>query len=82
MGRLLRASVLIAAVVPASAALSSGSSAETCTNRQAICFDYCAKNYNDAPRCDDGCKRLLAQCISTGCWESKITARRCGLEPR
>jgi hypothetical protein len=82
MWRLLRASVPIATVVLASAALPAGASAETCTNRQLICFDYCARNYNDAPRCVDGCKHLLAQCFSTGCWESKITARRCGLEPR
>jgi hypothetical protein len=56
--------------------------AATCTDRQLVCFDYCARHYSNAPRCLDECKRLLSQCVATGCWESKVTASRCGFDRR
>jgi hypothetical protein len=54
--------------------------AETCSDRQLTCFDYCARNYNNAPRCLETCKNLLARCLSTSCWESNVSARRCGFD--
>ena len=55
------------------------SHAMTCTDRQQVCFRYCEKNYADAPRCRTACGQLLSNCMSTGCWESKVTARQCGI---
>ncbi len=51
---------------------------QTCTERQQVCFAYCEKTYNNAPKCTDACKDYLAKCMATGCWESKVTAKRCG----
>jgi hypothetical protein len=51
----------------------------TCTNRQDVCFAYCERNYQNAPRCLTACRQLLAGCLSNGCWDSRITAKRCGL---
>jgi hypothetical protein len=53
--------------------------AMTCTDRQKVCFAYCEKNYANAPRCRAVCEQLLNTCMSTGCWESKVTARQCGI---
>ena len=55
------------------------SHAMTCTDRQQVCFRYCEKNYANAPRCRATCAQLLSNCMSTGCWESKVTARQCGI---
>ena len=52
--------------------------AQTCAGRQQVCFAYCEKNYNNAPNCRNACADYLNICISTGCWESKVTAKRCG----
>lgn len=51
---------------------------QTCTERQQVCFAYCEKTYKNAPKCTDACKNYLAECLSTGCWESRVTAKRCG----
>jgi hypothetical protein len=55
------------------------SHAITCSDRQQVCFRYCEKNYANAPRCRAVCGQLLSTCMSTGCWESKVTARQCGI---
>lgn len=52
--------------------------AQTCTDRQQVCFAYCEKTNKSAPKCTDACKNYLAECLSTGCWESRVTAKRCG----
>ena len=52
--------------------------AQTCTDRQQVCYAYCEKTYKNAPKCTDACKNYLAECLSTGCWESKVSAKRCG----
>ena len=39
---------------------------------------YCEKTYKNAPKCMDACKKYLAECLSTGCWENNVTAQRCG----
>ena len=51
----------------------------TCTDRQQVCFAYCEKNYANAPACRATCGQLLSTCMSTGCWESKVTAEQCGI---
>ena len=51
----------------------------TCTNRQQVCFAYCAKQYHNAPRCLSTCRDLLSQCMSNGCWDSKVTIKQCGI---
>ena len=51
----------------------------TGTDRQQVCFAYCEKNYNNAPPCRTTCGQLLSTCMTTGCWESKITAKQCGI---
>jgi len=53
--------------------------AMTCTDREQVCFAYCDK-HNPGPRCKPVCRELLSNCMSTGCWESKITAKRCGID--
>lgn len=50
----------------------------TCTDREQVCFAYCDL-HNPGPRCKPVCRELLNKCMSTGCWESKITAKRCGI---
>jgi hypothetical protein len=52
--------------------------AATCTERQQVCFAYCEKTYKNAPKCRDACSDYHKKCILTGCWESNVTAKRCG----
>lgn len=61
------------------AATSTTTHAMTCTDREQVCFAYCDKN-NPGPKCKPVCRELLSKCMSTGCWESKITAKRCGID--
>jgi hypothetical protein len=72
LGLSLAVAILIAVASPASAI--------TCTDRQGVCFAYCEKNYHNAPNCRAVCGQLLATCMSTGCWESRVTAKRCGID--
>jgi hypothetical protein len=71
---------LVATILSISA--TTPSHAITCTDRQQVCFRYCEKNYANAPRCRAACGQLLSTCMSTGCWESKVTARQCGITKR
>jgi hypothetical protein len=50
----------------------------TCSDRKQVCLAYCEK-HNNAPKCRGVCEGLLNTCMSTGCWESKITAKSCGI---
>jgi hypothetical protein len=68
---------LVATILGISAA--TPSHAITCSDRQQVCFRYCEKNYANAPRCRATCGQLLSTCMSTGCWESNVTARQCGI---
>ena len=77
MRYILGVSSLAAIVLAALAA--TPAHAITCTDRQKVCFAYCEKNYHNAPRCRAACDGLLQTCMSTGCWESKVTARQCGI---
>jgi len=51
----------------------------TCSDRKVVCLAYCEKHYHNAPKCTGVCEQLLTTCMSTGCWESKITAKHCGI---
>lgn len=77
MRYLFRLALLVAIMIEALA--TAPAFAITCTDRQQVCFAYCKKNYNDAPPCRATCGNLLATCMSTGCWESKVTAKQCGI---
>jgi hypothetical protein len=59
-------------------ATSANSESNSCTNRQQVCFAFCEKNYDNSPRWRGACRFYLAKRMATGCWESKITATRCG----
>jgi len=80
MNRLFGSTLLAALVLGALAA--SPALAITCTDRQGVCFAYCEKNYHNAPNCRAVCGQLLATCMSTGCWESRVTAKRCGIDKK
>jgi hypothetical protein len=54
--------------------------AASCTERQQVCFAYCEKTYNNSPKCLATCEDLLSVCKATGCWESKVTAKRCDFD--
>jgi hypothetical protein len=45
---------------------------------QQVCFAYCEKSYNNAESCRRACGDYLRECMSTGCWESRVAAKRCG----
>lgn len=50
----------------------------TCTQRRDVCFAYCEKSEDNSPQCRNACDKLHSECMSTGCWESKVAAKRCG----
>ena len=54
--------------------------AATCTERQQVCFAYCEKTYNNSPKCRATCEDLVSICKATGCWESKVAAKRCDFD--
>jgi hypothetical protein len=77
MRHLLGASLLVGFLL--SAAATPPALAMTCTERQQTCFAFCEKNRHNSPQCRGVCAGLLDTCMSTGCWESRITAKRCGI---
>jgi hypothetical protein len=77
MRHIFGASLLLALLV--NVATSTTTRAMTCTDREQVRFAYCDKN-NPGPKCKPVCRDLLNKCMSTGCWESKITAKRCGID--
>ncbi len=52
--------------------------ADSCSGRVRVCQAYCEKVQGNSPICLGNCQDSLAQCKSTGCWESRVVARRCG----
>ncbi len=52
--------------------------AETCSDRKEVCYAYCDKSSPNVPKCREVCGSILNTCMATGCWESRITAKRCG----
>lgn len=55
--------------------------AASCSDRKQVRLAYCEKQYHNAPRCLGKCDELLAECRATGCWNSTVTAKRCGFSP-
>jgi len=51
---------------------------QTCTERRQVCLAYCEKTYHNSPKCAKACVEFHKTCLATGCWESKVTAKRCG----
>lgn len=76
--RYLTSAILLLGIFYFSAVTAPTFAGQTCTERQQVCFAYCEKTYKNAPKCTDACKKYLAECLSTGCWESNVTAKRCG----
>ena len=54
--------------------------AKNCTERQQVCFRYCDRSYQQKGHeaCRAACGNYLSICQSTGCWETKVTAKECG----
>ena len=52
--------------------------AGSCSGGLKVCNAYCQKNYDGHFRCLQACQGHFQDCMSTGCWESRVTARRCG----
>jgi hypothetical protein len=71
--------LLFLGAILVSVSVATPSHAITCTDRQQVCFRYCEKNYANVARCKATCAQLLSNCMSTGCWESKVTTRQCGI---
>jgi hypothetical protein len=57
-------------------ALSGIAQAKTCSDRLQVCNGYCVKSMGDNPRCHAKCRQLDQECMSSGCWESKIVAKQ------
>jgi hypothetical protein len=60
------------------AILPSAASAGSCSDRKKVCFGYCQKSRGGMPKCLAVCEGYLRECLSSGCWESKIVAKQCG----
>ena len=54
--------------------------AKNCTERQQVCFRYCDKSYPQKGHeaCRTACGSFMSVCQSTGCWESRVSAKECG----
>ena len=54
--------------------------AKDCTERQQVCFRYCDKSYQQKGHeaCRAACGSYMSVCQSTGCWESRVSAKECG----
>jgi hypothetical protein len=52
--------------------------AKSCSDRLKTCQGYCAKSSGGSPACLAKCGEYRQECLSSGCWESKIVAKECG----
>ena len=82
MLRCISASFLIGIVFLFTSSAPTFAASQTCTERQEVCFAYCEKTYKNSPKCINACKAYLGICLSTGCWESKVSAKRCSFVKR
>lgn len=78
MRYLLRIGSVCGVLVAAGLAGPAFAAPKTCTGRQKVCLDYCAKNYAKSPGCTSNCGDSINECMSTGCWSSKLVAKECG----
>jgi hypothetical protein len=70
-GLLLSASIAWA-VLPASAA-------PTCSEREKTCHHYCDEKMAASTQCDPACDGFFTSCMETGCWDSPVVGKKCGL---
>ena len=82
MGWYFKVSSAIAGAVIATAIVAIPAAADSCTERQQVCFSYCQKTESNSPPCLAACRGYLAECMSTGCWESRVSGKRCGFDRR
>jgi hypothetical protein len=62
---------MLTIAVPAQAAM-------TCTARQKVCQEYCAKTYHGtADKCSISCGDALSRCLQDGCWVVPMS-NKCG----
>jgi hypothetical protein len=52
--------------------------AKSCSERMQVCRGYCAKSLSNSPACLAKCGEFRQECLSSGCWESRIVAKECG----
>jgi hypothetical protein len=72
----MRISTLVVLIV-----LFNGSAqAMTCTERLQVCHNFCIKSMSNSPGCHAKCREIHQECMASGCWESKITARQCNID--
>ena len=81
MSSFRRCASLIASIA-AMVLLAEPGRAKTCSDRVTVCQGYCAKSESGSPGCLRACDKFLAECVASGCWESKVVARQCGFEKR
>jgi hypothetical protein len=58
-------------------AVSQSAEAITCSERLQVCYGYCAKSMGDSPGCHAKCRQFHQECMSSGCWESRVVAKQC-----
>jgi hypothetical protein len=76
---LIRAILVAGLAANAIAALPIRAQAISCSDRKGVCIAYCDQRYHGSGVCYGKCDQLLAECRATGCWNSAVTARRCGI---
>jgi hypothetical protein len=54
------------------------SGAPTCTDRAKACHHYCDEK-SSSEQCDPACDGMLSSCLGTGCWDSPVTGKKCGV---
>ena len=54
--------------------------AMTCTDRLQVCHNFCIKGMSNSPGCHAKCREIHQECMASGCWESRITARECDID--
>lgn len=79
---LFGASLVTVTVLIVTTTVSIQAFADSCTERQRVCFAYCQKAESNTPQCPAACRGYLTECLSTGCWESRVSAKRCGFDRR
>jgi hypothetical protein len=71
--------VVVAVSIVALHALTGAAQAKSCSDRLTTCQRYCEKSMPGSHGCLGKCDDYLQACRASGCWESKIAARECGL---
>jgi hypothetical protein len=54
----------------------------TCTDRLQVCHNFCIKSMSNSPGCHAKCGEIHQECMASGCWESRVTAKQCNIVRR